>query len=437
MICLVPTFAALRFLLHCDDFSHELATNRLWFATGDQWAKMLQDLLRRYPGLPIPAQFIRTALTTDAAGGSLIEAAQGIFSAEAVRRQALVNSRHGTWRPRRASAPVRIGAVTPSQFRLWEGAGVTLCDCVNQAFEAAHVHDTDDPLSASPLGLALAAEELDVLFLANLTRADLGVLIPRQVRCVTWWTSPSAPAASTHADDLLLIADATWAEMVVKSGWDARQVKTAQWPTFAHQASAGAAGMGAPLVLIANTQVIETEPAMELSSHRLLWQSIAAELAKDPFALGDDPARYLKQWRARMNIKEEEFDAARFFSGMILPAYQQGMARMLIEAGLPVHLYGEGWDRIADFAAHANGAVRSREDMRNAAAGACALIHVWPGLGAHEMDSLGRPVLRRPGRRRESFIREARAMTTSVVPPPHPAHPLTAHGLRELVSSIR
>lgn len=434
VICLVPNVMALRHVLHCGDFSCELATNRLWFAAGDQWGGMLEGLFRRYPGLPIPSQFVRTTVTADATGGSLIEATQGIFSAEAARRQALANTRHGTWRARTAGAPPRIGVVAPSQFRLWDGASTILRDCVTGAFEGVRVHDTDDPLSASPLGLALAAEEMDVLFLANRTRGDLGGLIPEQTRCVTWWTTSLAPMASTHVNDVLVVADGAWADMVVKSGWDARQVKVAHWPTLDHQAPAAT---DAPLVMIADTSPIETEPAMELSSHRLLWQAIAAELAKDPFALGDDPAKYLKQRRARMNIKEEGFDTARFFNGVILLAYQQGMARMLIAACLPLQLYGEGWDRIADFASHAKGTVRSREEMVKAAEGACGLVHAWPGLGAHEIDSLGRPVLRRPGRRREAFVREARAMTTSAVPPPHPTQPLTAHGLRAIVASIQ
>ena len=51
-------------------------------------------------------------------------------------------------------------------------------------------------------------------------------------------------------------------------------------------------------------------PALdEFSSHQLLWNHVAAELASDPFAIGEGPGPYLERSMKRHGVSAEGFDA--------------------------------------------------------------------------------------------------------------------------------
>ncbi len=50
-----------------DDFSADLAAGRLWFAAGDGWAAEFRRAFDAHPGLAVPARFVQTRLTPDAA----------------------------------------------------------------------------------------------------------------------------------------------------------------------------------------------------------------------------------------------------------------------------------------------------------------------------------------------------------------------------------
>lgn len=296
-------------------------------------------------------------------------------------------------------------AVVPGGFRLWEGAAGVLAGVAESAFAPLRRYDPHIPTSASPLGLALAAGEAEVLLMADKARSDLPGLLPAGIRCVTWCTTGVIAAAPGEAvQDRLLLADAAWFAGALRAGWRQEQIAVASWPIVRSESPAGTG-----LAIIADTVAVEGEPQMELSSHRLLWQAIAADLRKDPLVLGGDAVRYIHEQRERMNIDAAGFDLTRFLGALVIPAYQQSLARVLLEAGVAVRLHGAGWEDIAEFRPHAAGPVRSRDALYAAAAGARALVHVWPERGAHEIDSLGRPVVRPPGRRRESFVREAKA----------------------------
>jgi hypothetical protein len=444
ILALVPEAAALTFMLCCDDFTEDLGARRLWFATGDRWADMLGELFQRHPGLPLPGQFIRTMVPPETLAEQLIGQAQAVFSAETGRRQALSNSARASWRGAEPDRPPRLCVVSPGRFRLWEGAGRVLGEVAEGAFERVRRYDPDLPTSASPLGFALAAAEADVLLMADKARSDLTDLLPAGVRCVTWCTTAAISAATgSMPHDRLLIADTAWKPAALRKGWLDGQITVAQWPSslslpplppLPGAAASDAGPPAATLAILADTVAVQAEPEMDLSSHRLLWQAIAAELRQDPFALGEDPARYLHQRRERMNIDERGFDTARFLNALVIPAYQQSLARVLLEAGVPVKLHGAGWDRIGEFPAQAAGPLPSRQALLDAAAGASALVHVWPDRSAHEIDSLGRPVVRPPGRRRESFLRAAKSALTTPAPATPPPSPLDGELLRRIVS---
>ena len=106
------------------------------------------------------------------------------------------------------------------------------------------------------------------------------------------------------------------------------------------------------LALICDTRRIEIPPTVKsYSSHRLLWELIEEELHTDPLAVEkiDD---YLTDRAAQLNIAVDALDRQAFIEGLIIPVYQQGLARLLIAAQLPIALWGNGWKNLPEFAAH-------------------------------------------------------------------------------------
>ena len=189
------------------------------------------------------------------------------------------------------------------------------------------------------------------------------------------------------------------------------------------------------LAIISDTRPLDTPAAIaEYSSHRLLWEGIAEELLADPFALQDSPDRFLQTRMRRAKIADENFNRAAFLDVLIANAYQQGLARLLMQLELNVRLFGSGWHRIDAFKAHAAGPVRSRDDLARAVASATALLHVWPSEFAHPIEAMGKAVLR-VARRRDAFSRNARAaLAGKLSKPATTSDPLTAASILEAFS---
>jgi len=163
------------------------------------------------------------------------------------------------------------------------------------------------------------------------------------------------------------------------------------------------------LGVIADTVAIEM-PDFDLSSHRILWETIARELADDAFVVGDDAGAYLAKWLKRAGVAGESLDARAFVERLIVPLYQQTLVRWLVGAGVDVKLFGRGWDRVEGLADRHVGPVADREALASAADACAALVHVWPVAGAHAIDAAGRPVLRRGNRDKAQWLNEAQRL---------------------------
>ena len=85
LVAIIPDSENLRLALHCDDFSADLSAARLFFITGPNWPDQLATLFEKYPGLPLPQQFLRTSLLDDAEMSDLSTEAQRIISIETSR----------------------------------------------------------------------------------------------------------------------------------------------------------------------------------------------------------------------------------------------------------------------------------------------------------------------------------------------------------------
>ena len=154
------------------------------------------------------------------------------------------------------------------------------------------------------------------------------------------------------------------------------------------------------LAMIVDTRPLDVPDHLaEFSSHRVLWEMIATHLHDDPFSLTDDVEGYLNRRMSKLDIAAETLPTARFICELILPAYQQGLARLLVRAKIPLRIFGREWDRLPEFAPYAGGIVGSREQFREIIGAHTVLVHVWTNPGPHAIDSMGKPVLRRRGKR--------------------------------------
>ena len=446
LICVVPDARALRVMLHCDDFSADVAHGRLWFAAGESWPQALAATLTENPGLPAPTRFIRMPNAEATLVERFVADAQRVLSEQNARRTAAVASIRSGWAPRRpGGSPPRVCIIARSTFRLWDDAGNALYECLTASSAGGGADaewrrlDPDDPARSSPLAVATATAAADAVVAADLSRADAPRLVPDRLPWVTWVTTPRVPsfqAAGPH--DRLLVADPAWRDNAVRAGWPADRVDLAGWPTPLPPLPKP--GDGAGLVLVADTLALDApESLSEFSSHALLWEQIRREVSRDPFAVPGNVLEYVRAHARAQGVATESLNLPLFAERLVIPAYQQGIAAAMIDAGVAVRLYGAGWGDLPRFRAHAAGPVTTREQLRKVAAGAAALIHAWPDASAHPIDSLGRPVGRRTGVRRETYLRDLRLALgpnpgMSHVPP---APRLSAQGVLAAVTSMR
>lgn len=452
IIALNPDLSELCVLLACEDFSEQIAAHRLWFAWGDQWQEELSLLLRQNPGLPAPTQFVRPITADSSQADALVVPAQQVFAEQSAWRTSLANAAREN---SPASKSDGICVVAPSHFRLWDDAGLELRRALesDQSGQSISFHDPDDPLVASPAALALAAARCAAIVMTHHGRGDLPEIAPIDMPWVTWVTTPRIPRADKSGPrDALLLADPRWRTRAMEAGWKASQIDIAAWPgrqelthcereaacdrnstalltatkrTSADQQDADPKHQDscAPVALIVDTHRIQTPGAIkEFSSHRLLWDSIHEELKADPFAMGDDASAYLDSRARHAQVSEDELDRNQFLCQLILPAWRQGIAFLLVKESVPLRLFGKGWNSIDGLQPLWAGEINSGAELMQAARSAVALIAPCPDLHAHPITALSRPILY-PNCGRQQFLNKARrarsnapSLTTRNVP---------------------
>jgi hypothetical protein len=296
--------------------------------------------------------------------------------------------------------------------------------------------DPDRPDSGSLLALASAAATCDAMLTADVGRADMPHAAPARMPWVTWVTTHRVPLwNAAHPDDALLLADETWRPRATEAGWPAARVRVASWPQICDVPLALASR--GDLAIVADTVPLEPPERLgEYSSHLLLWDRLRTDIAAHPFGVGDDPERFLDRMMRKFGVAGEGLDRRLFVGRLIVPAYQQGLAGILLREKLPVRLHGAGWDRIEMFREHSAGAVDSPRRLKSIARDAAAFVHVWPGGHAHPIDALGRPVVRRRDADGRSFVSDAmRAMAGRALLPRGAAPPLSLSLVMQALTS--
>jgi hypothetical protein len=387
LICVTPEVENLSALLRCDDFAGDISRGRLWFAFGQNWSEELEHLLEAHPGLPTPTRFIRMPNADAQTVDGMVKDAQAIFSHENARRSDAIRVLRGNWI---APQSQKLCVVARSAFRLWDDAGHTLWTTI--AGETTHRFDPDDAAHCSPLALAALASECSAVVTADIFRADAPTVTSVQQPWITWVTTPRIPSVqSAGPHDRLLLADDNWNRLAEQAGWPVERLSIAAWPAVCGDAPPPAG----PIALITDTCSLDAPDCLaELSSHLLLWERMRELLGKNPSTLGTDLQAWLNRQAKKDGIDSNQLDVPLFIHRLLIPAYQQSIARSLLSSGLPLQIYGKGWSELPAFAPHACGPVESREQLLMIAAGASALVRAWPAGDAHPIESLGRPVIR-------------------------------------------
>ncbi len=379
VIAVLPDLDALTMILHCEDFSTEIAAARLYFVSGDDWADQLADLLARHPGLPLPQQFVRTVLLDDAEMAPFSCAAQAIISRETLRRgERLAEIFAGA---DKRSPNGRVIVLAGSRFSLGDLSNLALRSALlpDENDSSFVPFDPDHPLTASPLALAEAAADADALVAADLFRSDLPGVVGPRMAWITWITGGRIVPPDPHGPaDALLLADPQWRQAALDVGWPAERIQIAGWPWIVPppNASRSTGVVG----LLSDIRAIEIpQRVKDFSSQLLLWEMIDEELSNRPWSLGENPQEYLLARMKRFNIADEGFDRALFFERLIAPAYKMGLARFLMRGGIRLAVYGRRWKEIPEFASVARGSIASLGNLVDAIAECDALLEPFPG----------------------------------------------------------
>lgn len=426
IIAIVPQAELLPALLACDFFANDLDRHRLWFAVGPNWTTELKELFNDQPGLCTPTQFIRLPVLEEELVDSLIGPSQKIFSDVAIERSSAVRSARQSAR-RATSQPC---VVTASQFRLWDDAGYALGKLFADSEQVKM--DADDPCSASPLALARAAANCSALVIANTGRADLPGVLSDSIPWITWASGDRIPAYQ-GAEPIDRIITASPA-LAAATGWPASQIVEATYPTIFSATNEKPCNA---LALICSTNDLTPPKELaEYSSHSLLWEMIIADLRSDPSVLNDIDS-FLNHRIRKLNIAIETLNRPLFIRELIIPAYQQSLARLLIRAKIPLTLHGKGWDRLPEFAPHAIGQVRTRDEFEQIVQHSAGLVHAWPSQLPHAIDALGRPVLRRRGVNGSTFLNDAPQILAGRASLALPSSPrLTQQMIHQIIESV-
>jgi hypothetical protein len=406
LMVIQPDVEIARMILACHDFSEQIRQHRLWLVTGESWMHPLRAIFSHYAGLATPLQFIRTKLTPEAVIAPIISDAQAVFAEVVEARSEQIEELKSV--PISTAGAQHILLIGASQFRLWDDDFATLHGTLSNRKTgddlSIKIFDSDQPLAGSPVALLQAAKGCACVISANLCRPDCNNLLSVEIPWITWMTHAGAPPfESAGPKDWLLLADPGWRALARKTGWPDDRVRVCGFPSSV--AAGQSENLSPELALLSDTRPIEIPASVtQYSSHRLLWELIEEELAANPFAVETIDA-YLDDRSGQLNIGGDVLDRQAFRQQLILPAYEQGLARILISVGAPVSLWGAGWAELEEFESAARGDLIDRDLFRSAIARATALVYCWPEKAVHPIGALGKPIVHRAGSDRAEFIR--------------------------------
>ncbi|HEX8324214.1 MAG TPA: hypothetical protein VF595_09900 [Tepidisphaeraceae bacterium] len=398
LVVVVPSIDCLAEVLACCDFTAAIVAGRLHFAWDEA---SLRRVFADHPGLAVPQQMVRLPDVDPDAVAAAQAWTQNVLSPitgdHAVRMRSAA----------RAEATTGRCILVGRHFRLWNDAGDTLARVCGAGDV---VLNADDPLHS--------AEAV----LAERTAAAGSVLSDRARPTwatwdrpwITWLTRPTIPPYQpAFARDALLLADECWLPLARAAGWPVDRLTVARWP-----AEAITVTPGRPLALIADHPDLDPPADVrDLSGRLLVWEAIREELTRDPFALGDDPARYVERAPSRLNLPPAvDFPTGRFVDALVGPAFTVGIAGWLAAKGVPFTLHGRGWSGETTLSTYDRGPIADREAFHQIVASSGGVIDPFVTTAGHPVRSLAVPVLRAFGRTPQRVLQDVAAIQAGRLP---------------------
>ena len=402
VVVVLPEEGDLATFRACRDFSADEATGRLFFAAGPAWEAAAEAIYGAHPGLPVPGEFVRLAATDAATFDALRPAAERLIGRLSRQTCERVEMARRAWRAT-GNRPPRLLLLAADHFALWDDDGHALRRALADADHVAV--DPLDPRTSGPRAVSDAAADCDAAVAAGFSRADLRATLPDAMPLLTWCGRAEVPAADPNfSEDRLAVASEGLRRKALAAGWPAERVLVAALPVPSRAKVSGKP----TLALIADLPASLDPPAAvrEFSSHRLLWEAVAEELAADPSAVGTDARRYLVSRLARLGGAAEGVPFDLFLNGLIVPVVQRTLAARLIAHGVPLRIHGSGWDAVPGLRGRWAGPLRTRGAFDAAVDSAAALLDARPAT-APPLNA-GRPVVAAFGRPVSDVARDAR-----------------------------
>ncbi len=423
--------------LACADFADAIDAGRAFFVVG---MDELRELFARFPGLPVPQQFVRVSAASGEACDAIMRAAQGLFSEIAREQQDRLARVH-----RAAHASQRsqtLAVLAPLQFRLWNDAGFALASLI-----PGTVINPEDPRESAVAHVAEVAAARRALVSVDVARADRPELAQAGQPWIAWITQARVPAfVTTSPQDGLVLCDDSLRPTALRAGWPAKRIAIAPAPSgeanlVLMRESIGARDGASTIQLPPNQRPRERDrialildlpdlappdAVKDFSSWRLVWEAIEQELTENPTKLGSEAAKYLDRVLTRQGIADKNLPRPLFIERLIVPAFAIGVARLLVRENVPVALHGSGWDRVAGLTEFARGPVVTRDAFNDALSDAAAVVDVFVTHPVHPVHTCGRTVIRTGGATALRIVQDARFALTASPPAAPPAGTLAS-----------
>ena len=412
-LIVVPASSAdLADFLACVDFTAALAAGRLFFAEDEA---ALDRIFAAHPGLPIPAQMGRLPDVDPAEVARVTPWIQATLSRLTIEQGRRITAAMP------AAQPTGWCVLAGQHFRTWADAGHGLAGVLNQTDSI----DTDRATSASEAMLAERTAAAEVVVTVDRPRPTWAT---SPSPWITWLTKPAVPAFNAaYPRDALLLTDGSWMAAARNAGWPTDRLAVAVWPAVAL-----AHTPGAPLALIYDLPSLDTPTDIaESSGRQLVWEAISDELPRDPFAVGDDAAKYVRRAPARLGLEAvEDFPVDRYIDSLVGPAYVLGLAKWLVTQGVSFTIHGRGWEGETTLVGHLKGPLAGRDAFSDVVAQSGGLID--PFLpAAHPLRSTTAPRVATFGRTPQRILQDIKTIDRLPITPP--ASPLTRTIIESLV----
>lgn len=399
-------------ILACADFSGDIRSKRLWLACGPDWPEELNAILEGNEGIAPPSMMIRVPGLNAENVDAILKPCEAILAQHSQNHRTQLNLLHSKPRfPRRPPAKV---CVVTGGFSLWDDASHLLGQLVSNCSAKIVAVDASRGTNNSSLHLARVADGCDAIVTANISRSDLPQIVPENIPWLTWATQSRLPRAIPSATlDRLIIADASQLDAALAAGWDRSAISVGQEPPRVSSLSRN------PLpTIIADLPAINLPRSVEeMSSQRLVWEQIEAEITRNPFCLGKDPIGFVYAVAQQIGLGRAGFPIDTFHTGLVVPCFMRSLALALHGQGVRFAIYGSGWDVLPELSTHWKGPIRNQPELANALALANPLIDVWPGEAVHPARRAGRPLLRPLGRDLSWLLREIKTAALKSAPP--------------------